>query len=50
MRLPAVAIAAALACGIVLGLHPAVGRNAFHSRIFILSHSQRSLSWPESPL
>ena len=28
MRLPAVAIAAAFACGILLGLHPAVGRNA----------------------
>ncbi len=28
MRLPAVAIAAAFACGIVLGLHPAVARNA----------------------
>src|SRR5258708_32212069 len=28
MRLPAVTIAAALACGIVLGLHPAVARNA----------------------
>lgn len=28
MRLPAVAIATAFACGIVLGLHPAVGRNA----------------------
>jgi hypothetical protein len=28
MRLPAVAIAAAFACGILLGLHPAVARNA----------------------
>jgi len=28
MRLPAVAIAAAFACGIALGLHPAVARNA----------------------
>jgi len=28
MRLPAVAIAAAFACGIVLGLHPAVARHA----------------------
>jgi len=28
MRLPAVAIAAAFTCGIALGLHPAVGRNA----------------------
>jgi putative Mn2+ efflux pump MntP len=28
MRLAAVAIAAAFACGIVLGLHPAVVRNA----------------------
>ena len=28
MRLPAVAIAAAFACGIVLGLHPAVARYA----------------------
>jgi len=28
MRLPAVAIAAAFACGIVLGLHPTVARNA----------------------
>lgn len=27
MRLPAVAISAALACGTVLGLHPAVARN-----------------------
>jgi len=29
MRLPAVAIAAAFTCGIVLGLHPAVVRNAY---------------------
>ncbi len=28
MRLPAVAVAAAFACGIILGLHPAVVRNA----------------------
>jgi hypothetical protein len=28
MRLPAVAIAAPFACGIALGLHPAVERNA----------------------
>jgi competence protein ComEC len=28
MRLPAVAIAAAFACGILMGLHPAVVRNA----------------------
>lgn len=28
MRLPAVAIAAAFACGVALGLHPAVARNA----------------------
>jgi len=28
MRLPAVAIATAFACGIVLGLHPGVARNA----------------------
>jgi hypothetical protein len=27
MRLPAVAIAAAFACGILLGLHPAVAQN-----------------------
>jgi competence protein ComEC len=31
MRLPAVAIAAAFACGIVLGLHPAVARSAASS-------------------
>jgi hypothetical protein len=35
MRLPAVAIAAAFACGIVLGLHPGVVRNA--SSHFLLS-------------
>jgi hypothetical protein len=37
MRLPAVAIAAAFACGIALGLHPAVARNAASS--FLLSSS-----------
>jgi len=36
MRLPAVAIAAAFACGIVLGLHPAVVRNA-SSHILLFS-------------
>jgi competence protein ComEC len=35
MRLPAVAIAAAFACGILLGLHPAVVRNA--ASLFLLS-------------
>jgi competence protein ComEC len=34
MKLPAVAIAAAFACGIALGLHPAVARNA--SSVFLL--------------
>ena len=37
MRLPAVAIAAAFACGILLGLHPAVERNA--SSFLLLSCS-----------
>jgi hypothetical protein len=37
MRLPAVAIAAAFASGVVLGLHPAVARNAASS--FLLSFS-----------
>jgi competence protein ComEC len=37
MRLPALAIAAAFACGIVLGLHPAVARNA--ASLFLLSCS-----------
>src|SRR5260370_723316 len=37
MRLPAVAIAAALASGIVLGLHPAVARNA--ASLILLSTS-----------
>ena len=37
MRLPAVAIAAAFACGILLGLHPAVVRNA--ASLFLLSFS-----------
>jgi competence protein ComEC len=37
MRLPAVAIAAAFACGILLGLHPAVTRNA--ASFLILSTS-----------
>jgi hypothetical protein len=37
MRLLAVAIAAAFACGIALGLHPAVARNAAFS--FLLSFS-----------
>jgi competence protein ComEC len=34
MRLPAVAIVAAFACGIAIGLHPAVARNA--SSVFLL--------------
>jgi competence protein ComEC len=37
MRLPAIAIAAAFACGILLGLHPAVARNA--ASLLILSCS-----------
>jgi putative Mn2+ efflux pump MntP len=37
MRLPAVAIAAAFACGILLGLHPVVARNA--TSLLILSCS-----------
>src|ERR1700730_12280845 len=37
MRLPAVPIAAAFACGIALGLHPAVARNA--ASLLILSSS-----------
>ena len=36
MRLPAVSIAAAFACGIALGLHPAVVRNA-SSKILLIS-------------
>jgi competence protein ComEC len=36
MKLPAVAIAAAFACGIALGLHPAVARNA-SSHILLIS-------------
>jgi competence protein ComEC len=36
MKLPAVAIAAAFACGIVLGQHPSIGRNAF-PRALLLS-------------
>lgn len=43
MRLPAVAIAAAFACGIEFGLHPTVARNASShillSSIFILLSS-----------
>ena len=38
MRLPAVAIAAAIAGGIALGLHPAVARNAA-SLLLSPSHS-----------
>jgi hypothetical protein len=37
MRLPAVAIAAAFSCGIALGLHPAVARNA--ASLLLLSSS-----------
>ncbi|HTF23695.1 MAG TPA: hypothetical protein VK937_07205 [Candidatus Limnocylindria bacterium] len=37
MRLLAVAIAAAFACGIVLGLHPTVARNA--ASLLLLSSS-----------
>jgi putative Mn2+ efflux pump MntP len=37
MRLPAVAIAAAFACGILLGLHPVVARNA--TSLLMLSSS-----------
>jgi hypothetical protein len=37
MRLPAVAIAAAFACGILMGLHPAVVRNA--ASLLVLSCS-----------
>ena len=37
MRLPTVAIAAAFACGILLGLHPAVFRNA--ASLLLLSFS-----------
>jgi competence protein ComEC len=37
MRLPAVAIVAAFACGLLLGLHPAVARNA--ASLFLLSFS-----------
>jgi competence protein ComEC len=37
MRLPAVAIAAAFACGIVLGVHPAVARNS--ASLLLLSSS-----------
>src|SRR2546426_12583964 len=37
MRLPAVAIAAAFASGILLGLHPAVARNAASSLLLSIS-------------
>lgn len=37
MRLPALAIAAAFACGILLGLHPAVARNAASFLLLSLS-------------
>src|SRR5258708_39200332 len=37
MRLPAVAIAAAFASGILLGLHPAVARNASSSLLLSIS-------------
>jgi hypothetical protein len=37
MRLPAVALAAAFACGILMGLHPAVVRNA--ASLLVLSCS-----------
>jgi hypothetical protein len=37
MRLPAVAIVAAFACGILLGLHPAVVRNT--ASVFLLTSS-----------
>jgi hypothetical protein len=37
MRLPTVAMAAAFACGILLGLHPAVVRNA--ASVLLLSLS-----------
>jgi hypothetical protein len=37
MRLPAVVIAAAFACGIALGLHPAVARNAASSPLLLSS-------------
>lgn len=37
MRLPAVAISAAFACGIVLGLHPAVARSASSRGILLTS-------------
>ncbi len=42
MRLPAVAVAAAFACGILLGLHPAVARNA--ASFLILSCSFASIA------
>ncbi len=43
MRQPAVAIAAAFACGIVLGLHPTVARNAA-SLLLVFSCSPLLLS------
>jgi hypothetical protein len=48
MRMPALAIAAAFACGIALGLHPAVARNA--ASLLLLSSPLLSSPLVSSPL